>query len=72
MTNLLEKAFAEAAKLPTSEQDALANWILAELEAERRWQDTFATSGDWLSQMAREALEEHHAGQTGELNPDEL
>lgn len=31
MTELLEKAFAEASKLPEDEQAALAAWILEEL-----------------------------------------
>lgn len=30
MTDLLAKAFAEAAKLPEAEQDALAAWVLQE------------------------------------------
>lgn len=34
VTALLEKAFAEAAKLPTAEQDLLASRLLAELAAE--------------------------------------
>ncbi len=34
MTRLLERAFAEAAKLPPAEQDALAQRWLAELSGE--------------------------------------
>jgi hypothetical protein len=39
VTDLLEKAFSEAAKLPPEEQDALANWLLEEMESERRWRN---------------------------------
>jgi hypothetical protein len=57
-----EKAFAEAAKLPEREQEALAQWILAELESDRRWDEAFAASADSLAQLADEALAEHRAG----------
>lgn len=33
MTGLLEKAFAEAARLPEEEQNALASWILIAFQA---------------------------------------
>ena len=39
MTKLLEKAFAEAVKLPRKEQDKLAKWLLAEMASEHRWDD---------------------------------
>ena len=72
MTKLLEKAFAEAAKLPAEEQDALATAVLSEIESERRWERLFAGSGDVLSELAEEALAEHRAGRTKPLNPDRL
>jgi hypothetical protein len=50
MTKLLEEAFAEAAKLSTQEQDALAAVILEELASERRWDQAFADSADLLAQ----------------------
>jgi len=72
MTGLLEQAFAEAAKLSQQEQDALAQWILAELASERRWDEAFANSADVLEQLADEALAEYRAGLTEELDPDKL
>jgi predicted amidophosphoribosyltransferase len=72
MTKLLEKAFAEAAKLPAEEQDALATAVLAELDAERRWDRLFAESEDLLADLAEEALAEHGAGRTKPLDPDRL
>ena len=72
MTKLLEKAFAEAAALPAGEQDALAEWLLAELRAEHRWDQAFATSHDALSDLADEALQDDKAGRTRKLDPDEL
>ena len=72
MTKLLEKAFEEASKLPENEQNALARALLEELASERRWDELFASSGDLLSQLAEEALEDHRAGRTEELNPNKL
>src|SRR5205823_876305 len=69
MTELLAKAFAEASKLPVQDQDALAALILEELASERRWEEAFASSPQVLTQLADEALEEHHKGQTHEQTP---
>ena len=68
----LEMAFAEAAKLPASEQEALASWILEEIASEKRWSEAFAGSADELSRLADEALAEHRAGKTQALEPDRL
>lgn len=60
MTKLLEQAFDEASKLPPQEQDAIAAWLLKELESERRWSEAFAQSQGTLSQLAAEAIAETH------------
>ena len=67
MTTSLEKAFAEAAKLPAAEQDLLAARLLAELAAEDDFDHTLAQSGDKLALLAAEALAEYQAGQTEDL-----
>ncbi|HYM61513.1 MAG TPA: hypothetical protein VEZ11_11550 [Thermoanaerobaculia bacterium] len=72
MSKLLERAMAEASKLPEQEQDAFAAWILAELESERRWDDLFSRSQDLLARMAEEARQEYRAGLTEPLDPDML
>ncbi len=72
MIALLEKAFAEAAKLSEAEQEALAQQILAEIESEKKWDVLFARSHDALEKLGEEALAEFRAGRTEELNPDEL
>lgn len=72
MTKLLQKAFEEASKLPDRDQDAIAGWLLGGIESERHWDNAFATSGDLLSRLAEEALAEHRAGQTQDLDPDRL
>ena len=72
MTRSLEEAFAEPAKLPETEQEALAAWILEELASERRWQDAFARSADLLDKLADEAIADYRAGKTEPLDPDSL
>jgi hypothetical protein len=72
MTKLLEKAFAEAVKLPKKDQDKFARWLLAELESERQWGEAFARSADQLAKLADKATREHRKGRTKALNPDQL
>jgi hypothetical protein len=67
MTDLLEKALTEVAKLPPPEQDALAAILLAELASEQRWTESFARSQDALAKLAEEALTEYRAGLTKPL-----
>ncbi len=68
MTAQLEKDFAEASKLSPSEQDALAEWLFAELQSEKRWTKQFADSQNTVPKLASEALAEHHSGHTQELD----
>ena len=72
MTELLEEAFAKVARLPDHEQDAFAHWLMDELESERRWSRAFETSQGRLSELAREALEDHLADRTEPLDPHRL
>lgn len=72
MTRLLVKAFKEASKLPVVEQNALAKWVLEELEAEKKWGQIFAESEDVLDQLADEALQSHKKGKTKPLDIDRL
>ena len=67
MTKLLDKALSEVAKLPASEQDAVAALVLEELASERRWSLSFAKSQDLLAKLAEEALAEYASGQTKPL-----
>ena len=70
MTQLLERAFMEAAKLPEAEQDAVASLFLSELESDRRWAQAFASSQDKLARLAEDALREFEAGETLPLDPE--
>jgi hypothetical protein len=72
MTTLLQEAFAKASALPPSEQDLLASRLLAELAEEDEFDRAIAASGDKLAALADEAISEHRAGLTQELDPDRL
>ncbi len=72
MTEILEKAFAEAAKLPEAEQEAIATWILEELASDQRWREALEGSADALARLAEEATTEHREARTRLLDPDRL
>ena len=69
MTQLLNKAFAEAQKLSEHLQDELAQQLLSDIENELKWQETLSNPNgelDILKQMAQEALEQDRQGKTEE------
>lgn len=68
MTKALKKAFEAAAGLSESAQDELAAAILAEIEAEARFDATLIGSVPALERLADEALAEHQAGKTESLD----
>jgi hypothetical protein len=72
MSKLLDEAFAAAKKLPIDEQEAIATWLLAEIDANRRWDELFAQPSDVIERMADQALEDHRRGNTRPLDPDAL
>jgi hypothetical protein len=68
MTKLLTKAFEKASKLPDIQQNALAKWVLEELESDRKWESMFAGSEGALDRLAEEALAAHRQGKTKPLD----
>lgn len=72
MTSMLEKAFNVASKLPDSEQNALARWLLDEIESDKKWGSLFAESEDMLGQLALDALSEEEEGITKYRDVDKL
>ena len=74
MTKILQQAFDRAAELPEDRQEALARFLLAEIDSELRWDELFSRpeSEAFLERMATEALEAHRAGKTEPLNPEDL
>ncbi len=72
MTTLLEQAFTKAAKLPPEEQDLLASWLLAEMEAEDAFDRKIVSTAHKMAGLAAAALAEYDAGLTEELRPEQL
>ena len=68
MTQLLNKAFEEASKLPEFEQNTLARWLIDEIISEKKWEKAFAESESMLDTLANEALEEYKQGKTKPLD----
>lgn len=71
-TELLERTLTVASKLPETEQDSFARWLLSELESERKWDDLFGGSQELLSQLADESIDEHRQRITKRLDADAL
>jgi hypothetical protein len=72
MTELLKKAFHEAAQLPDDQQDAIASLLLEELKSDRAWGEAFDRSRNALEKLADEAIRDHKAGKTDKLDPSTL
>ena len=70
MTTLLQKAFDAAGKLSVAEQDLLASRMLAELADEDEFDRAIASTSSRLVALAHEAITEHRAGLTQELDPE--
>lgn len=68
VTPLLEQAIRAARALPEEDQDALAAEILEWIDDNRRWAESFARTHAALAELAREALAEHHVGDTVDLD----
>jgi predicted transcriptional regulator len=67
MTKLLEKAFTEASRLPLAMQNMIAERLLEDINAEAKWDDSFAVSQDELSRLADEAVADFQNGKTKPL-----
>ncbi|BAZ44786.1 hypothetical protein NIES4102_18030 [Chondrocystis sp. NIES-4102] len=69
MTELLQQAIAQIAKLPPEQQDVIATRLLAELQDERKWETSFAATTDaqW-DQMAAMVRQEIANGETVPLD----
>ena len=72
MSKLLEEAVAEVRKLPDVEQEAIASLILAEIEDEQRWDESFSRSPEKLKALADRAAEQVRAGRCRAVGFDEL
>lgn len=72
MTKLLKKAIDSVRDLSPTEQDAIAQIMLDEIESERLWDQRFSQGHDGLNQLADKAWAEHEAGKSHPLDPDKL
>ncbi len=72
MNRLLKDVLAKLDKLSPERQNELAAVLLAEMEADERWDALFAKSQDELEAMADEALDEHARGETRPLDSSVL
>lgn len=69
MTDMLDRAFEQASRLPEDEQNEFAAFIIDELEAENTWAGLLKDSEGALLRMAAQAHREFEGGETKPLNP---
>lgn len=62
MTQLLERAIAEAQKLSDPAQDSIAALILDQISDDQAWDDAFVRSQDQLAQLAAKVREDIASG----------
>ena len=67
MTELLEKAIKKVGRLPKSQQNAIAEMIMEEIEDEKKWESKFKSSQNKLSKLAEEAVDEYKKNKTEPL-----
>ena len=72
MTKLLKEALDRLSRLSPERQDEIASFLLAEMESDARWSESFAKSQTALEGLADEALEEHRCGQTRPVSESAL
>ncbi len=70
MTELLERVIEQLQTFDADKQNAIASLILEELEDEEKWDAQFANSQDLLARLGAEAVAEHEAGLTQDLDAD--
>lgn len=69
MSNLLDEAYAAAKELPEEDQEAIGAWLLAEIDADRKWDELFAQPSDAIERMADQALESYRLGRSRKRLP---
>jgi len=68
MTALLEKAISRVSGLPSKQQNEIARFVLAEIDAEAQWGTSFKNSQNELAVLAAGALAERRRGKTKKLD----
>jgi hypothetical protein len=68
----MEKAVEALKSVPEDQQDAVAGFVLSEIESDRQWTDTSIRRADNLRKLADEAREDFRAGRASEMDPEKL
>jgi hypothetical protein len=72
VSTLLDQAIEKVKRLSPEEQELIAARLLADLAEDEEVDQDLTAERPLLTQMAREALRQYHAGETEELIPDQL
>ena len=72
MIRLLEDAIAKLRQLPEGEQEAVARFVLHELEEDGEWRRASEIHSEALSAIVSEVIAEDDRGECPNLDPDRM
>ncbi len=72
MTRRMEQAVDALRSLPEDQQDAVAGFVLSEIQSDRKWSATSERHADSLRKLADEARADFENARTSELDPETL
>ncbi len=72
MTKLMEQAIERLKAIPESQQDQLAQFLLAELEDEERWTASTNSHIDALQRLTQQILGDDSRGNCPQLDVEKL
>jgi hypothetical protein len=72
MTRAMEQAIERLKRVPETQQEELAQFLLHELEEDERWAATTQSRRPQLDRLIKDVLADHAAGKTRPLDPDAL
>lgn len=72
MTKLMEQAIERLKAIPESQQDQLAQFLLAELEEDERWAASTNSHVDALERLTQQILNDDACGNCPKLDVEQL
>lgn len=72
MTRLMKRAIEELRRVPETQQDGLAQFLLHELAEDKRWAETTAANLGDVDSMIADVLSDDDGGRCESLDADRL
>jgi hypothetical protein len=72
MTKTLEQAIERLRQMPEDRQDAIARFLLQEIDEDERWMHSTEAHADKLKGLVVDVLEADRRGECEPLDPDQM